>query len=131
MRLLDTTHGGGSILAASKTIFATTAIHRLASWFSALVTPDGSRMVLSGAAGKRAGNLTNFDKPLAYDIALPSGCILSRLTGLAAQGSGRCGPGTRSGPTIYGQVGPQCRTHRDDLCWRATEFLGCTCLPAR
>ena len=106
VRLLDTTHGGGSILAASKTIFATTAIHRLASWFSALVTPDGSRMVLSGAAGKRAGNLTNFDKPLAYDIALPSGRILSRLTGRVGTGLRPLWAGTSSGPTIYGQVGP-------------------------
>jgi hypothetical protein len=104
VRLLDTAHdGGGSILAGSKTIYSAAAIHRFANWYSVLVTPDGSRIVLNGNAVEREGNKTSFYKPLAYNIALPSGHILSRLTGRVGTGLRALWAGTRNGPTIYGQ----------------------------
>jgi hypothetical protein len=86
LRLLDTTRGGSqggsNILTSSKIVFRTTRIHRLIAWDSALVTPDGSRVLLTGLAGKRLRKgVETFNLPLLYDITLPSGRIKSTLTG--------------------------------------------------
>jgi hypothetical protein len=82
VQLLDTTRASGNILAASKTVLSTAAIHRYVSWSSVLVSPEGSRAVLVGMAGKRLGTgASDFTTPVVYDIAVPSGHILSHLTG--------------------------------------------------
>jgi hypothetical protein len=103
VQLLDTARPGGSIMRVSKTIFATAKTHRYAFWRNFLITPDGSRMILTGEGGRRVSPGSSFfDTPLIYTIAVPSGHIL-------AYTAARHGPdfiplwaGIKGRPTILG-----------------------------
>jgi hypothetical protein len=107
VQLLDTTRAGGNILATSKTIFSTAAIHRQAGWDNIFIAPDGSRMILTGMAGKRLKTgVSSLDTPLAYEIATPSGRILSHLTGRPGTDFLPWWVGPRAKLVIFGQPGP-------------------------
>lgn len=104
IQMLDTTRGGGSILTASKTIFRTPRTHKYAAWDSVTVAQDGSRVLLAGMAGRhlRKG-VSEFSIPLLYDIAAPSGRILSHQRGPAGVNFIPLWAGPRGRLTIIGQ----------------------------
>ncbi len=79
IELLDTLHADSSITIASKTIFATASLHRVAMWDSVLVNTGGSRVLLAGLTGKQGKDgWSTFGTAALYTIA--SGHVVSHLT---------------------------------------------------
>ena len=86
VQLLDTTTSGGNVMAASRTICRTAALHRLVSWSTVLVTPDGSQVLIAGMAGKplRSGAY-EFYLPVVYDFSVRSGHLRWHLAGQSGE----------------------------------------------
>ena len=86
VQLLDTTTSGGNVMAASRTIFRTAKLHRLVSWSTVLVTPDGSQTLIAGMAGKKLrSGIEEFYLPVVYDFSTPSGDVRWHFAGQSGQ----------------------------------------------
>jgi hypothetical protein len=104
VQLLDTTKGGGNILTASKTIFATATIHlAAAAWLRVLVTPDGSRLLLTGSIDIAPSGQKISTLPLLYSIASQSGHVLSHQTGRSGTDPRPLWASDRAALTILGE----------------------------
>ncbi len=77
VELLDTSRPG---VFPPKPLFHTTAIPAYVDWNTLLVSPDGSRLVLAGLAGKKYKHgVSIFATPVLYDISSKTGRIQSHL----------------------------------------------------
>ncbi|HUC56335.1 MAG TPA: hypothetical protein VMA95_02975 [Streptosporangiaceae bacterium] len=71
---IDTDHLG------AKTSVTFYPKHQKVHWSGLLVTPDGSRLILAGLAGRAAGSGTIYSDPVIYEVARPSGRPLLHIT---------------------------------------------------
>jgi hypothetical protein len=104
VELLDTLHADSSILTASKTIFATASLHRIATWDSILVNTGGSRLILAGLTGRRQKDGSSlYDTAVLYNVTVPSGHVVSHLSDKSGNNFLPLWAGRKAGLMIIGR----------------------------